>query len=112
MGFIIYLLVAVVMFGIGIYQIKSKNPVGFYSGEKPPKKEDLTDVSAWNKYHGFMWITYGIIIIVCYLIGEGIMIAEKANETLWCLIPMMGGVIIPIPIMIYLHHKMIKKYMK
>ena len=48
-GFVIYALVALFMMGIGIVQLKSKDPVGFYSGEKPPKAENITDVKAWNK---------------------------------------------------------------
>ena len=35
---------AMFMFGIGLVQIKSKKPVAFYSGEKPPLKEKVKDV--------------------------------------------------------------------
>ena len=31
-----------------------KNPAGFYTGEKSPEKERLSDVNAWNKKHGMM----------------------------------------------------------
>ena len=67
-GFAIYALVALFMMGIGIVQIKSRKPVAFYSGEKPPKAEELTDVSAWNRKHGMMWLAYGIIILISFLI--------------------------------------------
>ena len=50
-GFVIYLFVAAVMLGIGISQYRSKKPVGFYSGEKPPLEHELTDVIMWNKKH-------------------------------------------------------------
>ena len=40
-GFIIYLGVSVFMLGIGVVQLRSKKPVAFYSGEKPPKAEEL-----------------------------------------------------------------------
>ena len=66
---VIYLLVAAIMLGIGIFQYRSKSPVGFYSGEKPPMESELTDVDAWNKKHGKMWIWYGVIIIISYLAG-------------------------------------------
>ena len=59
-------LAALIMIGIGISQLKSRNPVGFYTGEKPPKKEQLSDVNAWNRKHGTMWIVYG-----CSLWGYG-----------------------------------------
>ena len=41
---IIYLMVAAIMIGIGISQLGSSSPVGFYSGEKPPKEDELTNV--------------------------------------------------------------------
>ena len=105
-GLIIYLAVAGVMMSIGIYQIKSKNPVWFYTGEKPPRAEELSDVKAWNKKHGFMWVIYGIVIIASY--GAGAMM----GDTIWSAIPMCGGVIIPLPFMIMYHHKLIKIYKK
>ncbi len=67
-GFSIVVFTALIMIVIGIVQIKSKNPVGFYSGKKPPKKEDLVDVTLWNKKHGKMWIIYGLAMIGSYLI--------------------------------------------
>ena len=105
-GLAIYVVVALFMVAIGIAQLKSKDPVGFYSGEEPPKAESLTDVSAWNKRHGMMWLIYGIIIFVSYLIGSII------GESIWSIIPMMGGVIIPLPFMIWYHHRLMKKFMR
>lgn len=32
---------AFIMIGIGISQFRSTDPVGFYNGEKPPKKKNL-----------------------------------------------------------------------
>lgn len=37
-------IVSAIMIGIGISQIRSRDPVGFYSGEKPPKEDELIDV--------------------------------------------------------------------
>lgn len=105
-GLAIYVVVALFMVAIGIAQLKSKDPVGFYSGEEPPKAESLTDVCAWNKRHGMMWLIYGIIIFVSYLIGSII------GESIWSIIPMMGGVIIPLPFMIWYHHRLMKKFMR
>lgn len=105
-GLIIYLAVAGVMAAIGIYQIKSESPVGFYTGEKPPRAEEISDVDAWNKKHGFMWLIYGLVIMVSYGIGA------MMGDTIWSVIPMCGGVIIPLPAMILYHHKLIKIYRK
>lgn len=102
--FVIYVIVAAIMVGIGIVQLKSKKPVGFYSGEKPPRPEELSDVEAWNKQHGMMWLIYGGIIMLSFFIGMLI------GDSLFCLIPMCGGIIIPVIIMIWYHHQLIKKY--
>ena len=105
-GFVIYLMVAMFMAGIGISQLKSKSPVGFYSGEKHPREDELTDVKAWNKKHGLMWVLFSVIILISYGIGA------MMGDTVWCVIPMCGGIIIPIPIMIWYHHKLMKTYLK
>ena len=36
---VIFCVVALIMLGIRIGQLRSKDPVGFYTGEKPPKTE-------------------------------------------------------------------------
>ena len=105
-GLFIYLLVACFMGGIGICQLRSKWPVGFYSGEKPPKAEELSNVKAWNKKHAMMWLLYGGIIMISYGIGAAI------GDSLWCVIPMCGGIVIPLPVMIWYHHRLIKMYKK
>ena len=107
-GFVIYLFVAAIMFGLGISQYRSKKPVGFYSGEKPPMESELTDVNAWNKKHGKMWIWYGGIIIISYLLGIPFLMADSV----WCVLPLCGGIIVPIPLMIRYHHKLIREYKK
>ena len=107
-GFVIMLYVAVIMLGIGISQYKSTKPVGFYSGEKPPLESELTDVNAWNKKHGKMWIWYGVIIIVSYLLG----IPFLVMDSVWCILPICGGCILPLPVMIWYHHKLIQEYKK
>ena len=103
-GFIIFLFVAFIMIGIGISQVKSNTPVGFYSGEKPPREEELTNVHEWNIKHGMMWISYGIIMLVGYFTGALI------GESIWSALPMCGGVVLPIIGMVWYHHRLIKRY--
>ena len=95
---------ALIMFGIGITQLKSKEPVGFYSGEEPPSKEQITDVKAWNKKHGIMWIIYGSCIVVSWLCGLVI------GDSVYIVIPYTIGLLVPIVFMIIYHHKLIKMY--
>jgi len=104
MGFFIFLFVALIMIVIGISQVKSNTPVGFYSGEKPPREEELINVHEWNVKHGMMWISYGIIMLVGYFIGALI------GDSIWSAIPMCGGVVLPIIGMVWYHHKLIKMY--
>ncbi|NLL79252.1 MAG: hypothetical protein GX234_05590 [Clostridiales bacterium] len=105
-GLVIYGLVALFMMGIGVTQLKSKEPVGFYSGEKPPKAENVTDIKAWNRKHGLMWLVYGMIILVSFFIGN------LFGDSVWAVIPMVGGVIVPVIFMIWYHHQLRKKYLK
>ena len=88
---------AIFMFGIGICQIKSKKPVAFYSGEKPPLKEKVRDIEKWNKKHGIMWILYGIVIVFG---GIGGMIA---GDSLLLVAIYCGSLILPIVPMILYH---------
>lgn len=105
-GFVIFALVAVFMIGIGIVQLRSKKPVAFYSGEKPPRAEDLTDVAAWNKKHGLMWLAYGSIILLSYFAGA------LVGDSVWAVVPMVSGVIVPLPFMIRYHNQLRKKYIR
>ena len=105
-GFAVYFAAAAIMVGIGISQLKSSKPVGFYTGEKAPKEDEITDVKAWNKKHGLMWLIYGGIIITGFGIGTTL------GDSLWCLIPMLGGILLPLPVMIWYHHRLIQLYKK
>lgn len=97
---------ALMMLGIGISQLKSKKPVGFYSGEKPPSEDEISDVQMWNKKHGTMWILYGITIILAWICGSII------GDSVFILIPYLTGLLLPVFIMIWYHHKLIKMYKK
>ena len=96
--------VALFMIGIGVSQLKSKDPVGFYSGEKPPKKEQLSDVKAWNRKHGRMWIVYGICIACSWVCSAPIW------DSVFCVIPLLTGTLVPVVVMILYHHHLIKTY--
>ena len=102
---IISALVAALMIGIGIYQIKCKKPAGFYSGVEPPKPEELTDVRAWNCRHGGMWVLYGIVIIVTTLVS--LFTSEIVGVLLF-----IGGIMLPIPFMVWWHHRLERVYLK
>ena len=96
--------VSLILIAIGIMQYKSKKPVGFYTGETPPKAEDLTDVTAWNHKHGLMLILYGAVIVPAYL--SGLLIPHEILAMLPAAIVILGG----IPVLILYHHKLKSTY--
>ncbi len=97
-------LVAFLMIGIGVSQTGSKDPVGFYSGVEPPKREELTSVPLWNKKHGIMWVVYGVAILLssafCVLL---------AWDTPWLAVPFIVTVG-ALPFMVWYHHHLEKTY--
>lgn len=104
-GFFISLFVALIMIGIGISQLKSKTPAAFYTGEKPLGPKELSDVDAWNRRHGHMWITYGIVILLSYLLAALVGLDTNAGPIIYC-----NGVVLPIVVMIGYHKKLMKIY--
>lgn len=104
-GFIM-ILCSLIMLTLGTIQYKSDTPVGFYSGEEGPKKENVLDMESWNRKHGTMWIVYGIIIIMTWIVGLFM------PNNIWILLPYTIGLLGPIPIMIWNHNQLIKRCIK
>lgn len=90
---------------IGIVQYRSKDPVGFWSGKKPPQKEQITDVKAYNQKHGLMWIFLGVGFILCFICG--LLFGEMIAGYL-CIIEVIGGIVA----MIAYHEKLDRMYYK
>jgi len=86
-----------ILTGIGISQWNSKKPVGFWTGETPPKPEEISDSKAYNRIHGGMWFLYGIGMPLSLCLGMTALIAE-----------ILGG----IPLLIILHKLAEQKYRK
>ena len=102
---VILLISAAPIIIIGIVQYRSKEPVGFWSGKKPPEKEQITDVKAYNRKHGLMWILLGSEFILCLVCGLffGGLIAGYL-----CMIEVIGGILA----MIAYHEKLDRMYFK
>ena len=58
-GFIIWSLVCIVLFGIGIWSYRSRDPVGFWTGSKPPRVKDVTK---YNHAVGILWLVYAVLM--------------------------------------------------
>ena len=102
---VILLISAAPIIIIGIVQYRSKDPVGFWSGKKPPEKEQITDVKAYNRKHGLMWISLGVGFILCFVCG--LLFGEKVAGYL-CVIEVIGGILA----MIAYHEKLDRMYYK
>ena len=102
---IILFICALPLIVIGISQTKSKEPVGFWSGVKPPTKDKISDVTAYNKKHGMMWIIYGLGTLPAFFLGMffGGIAAGCALG-----IEIIGGLVA----MICYHNYLDKKYVK
>lgn len=104
---IITLIILMVSIGpiiiLGIVQYRSKEPVGFWSGKKPPEREQITDVRAYNRKHGLMWILYGVGFIVCFVCGLPF---GGLTAGYLCMIEAMGGILA----MIAYHNKLNRMY--
>ena len=70
-AFVIWTLVALFFVVIGISAMKSKEPVGFFTGVKPP---EVTDVKAYNQAVSILWM---VVAILFELIGLPFLFAEQ-----------------------------------
>lgn len=103
---VILIICAVPLIVLGIFQMKSKEPVGFWSGVKPPSGEKVSDVEAYNKGHGIMWIIYGAGILPAFYMG--LPIGEGIGAAWGIGIEVFGGLFL----MIWYHNYLVKKYVK
>lgn len=93
------------LFAVGIVQYWSKNPVGFWAGKEPPAKEQITDVRAYNRRHGMMWMAYAVGLFLCFMLGfpfGGVIVA----------IAFMVGAFGGLLLMIWYHNRLERKYLK
>lgn len=58
-GFIFWSILAVGLMAIGIISWRSKKPVGFFAGVKPP---EVTDTVKYNHAVGKIWFVYAAVI--------------------------------------------------
>lgn len=105
-GHIVMGICAFIVILIGVFQMKSKNPVMFWSGVTPPSSEEITDVKAYNKKHGIMWILYGIGLMIAY--GIGVLLKSGVVLGVAVSIEVFGGVIV----MILYHNHLNTQYLK
>jgi hypothetical protein len=88
---------------IAIWAFKRKTPMHFWAGDEfKLKAEDFSDVSAYNRANGFMWLGYAISLII---IGVASLFTNTLFGIIVCAISSLG-----IIIMIFVHRRISKKY--
>ncbi len=94
---------ALVMIVIGVRQMKSETPVGFYTGARAIKPEEITDIPAWNRKHGIMWIVVGSLFVAVWVVG-------LFADGMVSLILMIAVTVLCIPGLLLYHHLLTKRY--
>ena len=61
--FLSFLLSALIFIGFGIIALKKQTPIHFWAGTVV-KPEELSNVKAYNRANGIMWITFGLLIML------------------------------------------------
>lgn len=92
--------------GIGIAQLYRQKPVGFWSFQPPPSPGQVSDVRAYNRKHGKMWIWFGLGMLAAYGVGA------IAPNGLMAMLIIGGELIGGIVAMIVYHLHLTKKYVK
>lgn len=58
-AFISFVSVGLLFIGIGVFSLKSKKPVSFFTFYKVTENE-VSDAKAYNKAVGILWVIYGV----------------------------------------------------
>ena len=99
-------IVSAVFIIIGIRQIMSQTPVGFYTGEEPPLESHLKSVRGWNTCHGLLWIWYGLVMISCFLAA-----AFLTMDSLYKSLILFAAVILPLFLLVLGHHMLLRIFL-
>ncbi len=75
---------------IGIMAIKSEKPVGIYSNIKAPQANIITDVKAYNRACGILFIGYGVVFGLTG--GTSFFLSEKTVGMLLGVIAFFGAI--------------------
>lgn len=89
--------------GIGIFAWRRKQPMWFWSGSTV-KEEEISDVRAYNRANGIMWIVFSLIFWADTVAGIWSMKAGGIFLLAGCAI---GG-----PLLIIAYRKIYRKYQK
>ena len=87
--------------GIGVYAMKRKKPMWFYSGSEV-KAWQIRDIPAYNRSNGRMWIGYSLGFWAAAALSFLHVPAAGILTAVWCL----GG----IPVLVLAYNRIYRKY--
>ena len=92
---------AALMFGIGAYAKRLEKPMWFWSGSTV-KEREISDVPAYNRANGIMWISFSAILWISTVLG--LLQLEGAGI---CLI---AGCILGVPLLPIVYGRIYRRY--
>ena len=95
--------VSLLFTGIGIFAWQRKKPMWFWSGSTV-KESEISDVVAYNRANGIMWLVFSLIMWVSTVLGAMNM---KAGGIL-----LTAGCIIGVPLLPVVYGKIYQKFKK
>lgn len=111
MAYIIWLLVSLIFVALGIYDLNNAgkgNVFGFYNISPPPKAENLTDVTAYNRAVGRLLMGAGAVFA---FLGLPLLLAGD-NAVLIVLVGVLGSIAWAIGMVLIYELKIMRKYRK
>ena len=84
--------VSMILTGIGIYAWKREKPMWFWSGSTV-KDDEITDIKAYNKANGIMWIAFSAIFWISTIFG---VLNMKGAGLILIIGSVAGGLALPI----------------
>lgn len=100
-GFIIWSVVTILFVGVGINCRKSNEPIGFFTGCKPP---EIEKVSEYNRAVSNLWF---VSAVVYEHMGIPLLFLEQNNLLF---VPIVFGVVIGLIVMMVVYLKIEAKY--
>lgn len=100
-AFIIWSLCTLIFISLGISCFKSKEPVGFFTGVKPPK---VTDVTKYNHAVAVLWFVSGFAY---QLLGFPLLFLEQNSAGF---IPIIFGIMLEMILMMVVYLRIEAKY--
>ena len=87
--------------GIGIYAWRRRKPMWFWSGSSV-REEEITNVKAYNRENGIMWICYSAVFWISTIMGIRSVSIAGIVLAVGCL----GG----LPLLVIAYNRIYRKY--